>query len=282
MISNPGSSISPTTMLTSIYDTSNKKQDIFQYTDSKVSDKVTAAQVASQISSATSSFVTSSQVDAKIAASNIYNWTVVPFIPFTGSQANLSATHTHTSTSGSYTNTSTFYAIQLPIPIQFGTYSYDIEILTLGMKSYTVTTSSGSKVGSTSCSLTLNTVSPNLGGTTCSIDGIPCSTGYQSSEDVWCNPSITRRIVTKSVTSTSISNVWAYECGFRISANGHTEDASSFTFSTSGNIRSLKTPGTFNWIQVSLTDANTRIPQYDSVSHYETYGVYFMYRAIRG
>lgn len=142
MISNPGQAQSSTTMLTTTYDTTNKKQDIFTYTDSKVADKVTSAQVASQISSATANFVTSAQVDAKIKTSedDRFKWHSVVAIPFSSDYTTPttlnsdSATHVVNRTSGSNTYTYYYYLVALPVPIYAKTYCYQIQIEYVGLK----------------------------------------------------------------------------------------------------------------------------------------------------
>lgn len=137
MISNPGQSVSPTVMQTSVYDTNNKHQDIFQYTDSKVADKVTSTQVASQISSATANFVTSSQVDAKITShkNDPYMWQDFWPIPFTGNMFSMYNNATHTSTySNSFTAyTEKYFLKPFPVALNLTKYTYELYIELYGL-----------------------------------------------------------------------------------------------------------------------------------------------------
>lgn len=138
MISNPGQAQSSTTMLTTTYDTTNKKQDIFAYTDSKVADKITSSQVASQISSATANFVTSSQVDAKIKTSedDRFKWhsvVVYPFSSDTDSFITLDANFILNNPNSVTVIKEYYYAVKLPIPIYIKTYAYQVTLDYLGL-----------------------------------------------------------------------------------------------------------------------------------------------------
>lgn len=133
MISNPGSSPVSTLMDKSIYDKNNKNTDIFAYTDSKVSDKVTSAQVATQISNATSSFVTSSVVDQKIATDKTndpYRWRNVTMVPYSQNPDTYSVLNSITTSSG--------YNIEksVDLPLDFSKYLYEFRVHFSGWSTY--------------------------------------------------------------------------------------------------------------------------------------------------
>lgn len=147
MISNPGSTQSADLMNKSTYDKTGKNTDIFEYVDTKTSDKVTASQVSTQIATSTSSFATTSYVDSEISKiKDRFQWYHVDIIPYDGTLHTITADSTGVQSFTSGSQTYFYYLVSLPFPINLQLYNYELHTLCVGKKCFITSNPSSTSI----------------------------------------------------------------------------------------------------------------------------------------